>query len=313
MFGAGGLTLSRMGSSRVQEAASKGALVVRAPELGTVAVTGRDRQSWLNGLVTSDLARLGPGMASYGLVLVKVGRIVSDVWIVPAGERMLVGSPRDRVAALGEHLERYLMMEDAAHADASGEFSWLFVHGPRAVELAHMVAPAHAGFEGAVDTTGLGGSVLAVPVVAADDAVRDLVARGATEGSRDDWEALRVERHLPRFGVDYGEKNYPQEASLEKIAVSFNKGCYLGQEVVCRLEMRGHVIKKLVPVRLESGEPPGAGAEVHSLEGKTVGTVSSAAAGDEGPLALAMVRIDFAGPGTKLDVGGRPAVVLGPR
>src|SRR4029453_11207955 len=103
-----------MGSSRAREAASTGALVVRAPELGTIAVTGRDRQSWLNGLVTSDLGRLGPGVASYGFVLVKVGRIVSDAWIVPAGDRMLVGAPRDRVAVLREHLERYLMMEDAA-------------------------------------------------------------------------------------------------------------------------------------------------------------------------------------------------------
>jgi folate-binding protein YgfZ len=313
MFGRRGLTLSGMGSSRVREAASHGALVVRAPELGTVAVAGRDRQSWLNGLVTSDLARLEVGAASYGLVLVKVGRIVSDAWIVPAGERMLVGVPRERVAVLREHLERYLMMEDAAHADASDELGWVFVHGPRAAELAKVVGAAHGGYGGAVDTTGLGGGVLAVPVGKVDGLVRDLVERGAVEASQAEWEALRVERFLPRFGVDFGEKNYPQEASLEKVAVSFNKGCYLGQEVVCRLEMRGHVIKKIVPVRLEGGEPPGSGAEVRSAEGKAVGTVSSAVAGDEGPLALAMVRIDFAEPGTKLDVGGRPALVLGPR
>jgi folate-binding protein YgfZ len=302
-----------MGSSRAREAASKGALVVRAPELGTVAVTGRDRQSWLNGLVTSDLGRLEPGAASYGLVLVKVGRIVSDVWIVPAGERMLVGAPRERVGLLREHLERYLMMEDAAHADASGEFSWVFVHGPRSAELVRDVPPSHEGFGGVVDTTGLGGGVIVVPSARVDAAVRDVVERGAVEGSQDEWEALRVERFLPRFGVDFGEKNYPQEASLEKVAVSFSKGCYLGQEVVCRLEMRGHVIKKIVPVRLEGGEPPGPGAEIRSAEGKPVGAVSSAAASEEGPLALAMVRIDFAEPGTKLDVGGRQAVVLGLR
>ena len=313
MFRARGLTLCRMGSSPVLEAASQGALVVRAPELGTVAVTGRDRQSWLNGLVTSDLSRLESGVASYGLALVKVKRIVSDVWIVPAGERMLVGAPRVRIGVLREHLEKYLMMEDASHADASDEFAWMLLHGPMAAELARTVPAAHAGYGGAVDTTGLGGGVLVVPAANVDALVRDLVERGAVEGSQADWDALRVSRFLPRFGVDFGEKNYPQEASLEKIAVSFNKGCYLGQEVVCRLEMRGHVIKKIVPVRLEGGELPGSGAEVRSTEGKAVGTVSSAAAGDGGPLALAMVRIDFAEPGTKLDVAGRPAVVLGPR
>jgi folate-binding protein YgfZ len=302
-----------MGSSPALAAASRGALVVRAPQLGTVAVTGRDRQSWLNGLVTSDLSRLAPGTASYGLVLVKVGRIVSDAWMVPAGERMLVGVPRERVAILREHLERYLMMEDAVHEDASADLAWVFLHGPRAAELARAVPVEHGGHGGEVDTTGLGGGVIVVPAAKADGLVRDLVERGALEGSERDWDALRVERFLPRFGVDFGEKNYPQEASLEKIAVSFNKGCYLGQEVVCRLEMRGHVIKKIVPVRLEGGEAPAPGAEVHTAEGKNVGTVSSAANVEDGPLALAMVRIDFAEPGTKLDVGGRQAVVLGPR
>src|SRR5262249_41019701 len=131
MFGRSSLNLCRMARSPAHQAASRGALVVRAPELGTIAVTGRDRQSWLNGLVTSDLAQLAPGTASYGLVLVKVGRIVSDVWVVPAGERLLVGAPRDRVGALREHFERYLMMEDATHADASGELGWVFAHGPR--------------------------------------------------------------------------------------------------------------------------------------------------------------------------------------
>jgi folate-binding protein YgfZ len=301
--------------TRVLDAASRGALVVRAPELGTIAVTGKDRQSWLNGLITSDLGRLEPGLGSYGLVLVKVGRIVSDAWIVPADERLLVGAPRDRIGALRDHLERYLMMEDAAHADASGEFAWVFVHGPRAAELVEIVPSAHAAFGGVVDATGLGGGVIAVPAAHENALVSDLLGRGddVVEASREEWEALRVTRFLPRFGVDFGEKNYPQEASLEKIAVSFNKGCYLGQEVVCRLEMRGHVVKKVVPVRLERAEPPGAGAEVKSLEGKSVGTVSSAAAAGDGALALAMVRIDFAEPGTKLDVAGREAVVLAPR
>jgi folate-binding protein YgfZ len=118
---------------------------------------------------------------------------------------------------------------------------------------------------------------------------------------------------LPRFGVDFGEKNYPQEASLEKIAVSFSKGCYLGQEVVCRLEMRGHVIKKIVPVGLTTGDPPALGAEVKSTEGKVVGSVSSATTTEAGSVALAMVRVDFTEPGTKLDVGGREATVLAPR
>src|SRR5437868_7026055 len=160
MFGSAGLTLCGMAFSSAFDAATRGALVVRAPELGTVAVTGKDRLTWLNGLVTSDVARLEPGVASYGLILVKVGRIVSDVWIVPAGERLLIGAPRDRIGALREHFEKYLMMEDASHADATGELAWVFLHGPKAAELANVAAPLHGGFGGAVDTTGLGGGVV---------------------------------------------------------------------------------------------------------------------------------------------------------
>jgi folate-binding protein YgfZ len=205
------------------------------------------------------------------------------------------------------------MMEDATHADVSGEFAWVLAHGPSAAELARSLPGPRGGFGGTVDTTGLGGGVMVVPAGEVDALVADAARRGAVEASQSEWEALRVQRFLPRFGVDFGDKNYPQEASLEKIAVSFSKGCYLGQEVVCRLEMRGHVIKKLVPVRLEGSDLPGAGAEVRTAEGKSVGTVSSAAFAEDGPLALAMLRIDFASPGTKLEVGGRQAVVLGPR
>jgi len=282
-----------------------------AGELGTIAVTGRDRQSWLNGLVTSDLTKLAPGLASYGLALVKVGRIISDMWVVPAGDRLLAAVPRQRIAILREHLEKYLMMEDASHADVSDELGWVFAHGPGAAELVRTVPALHGGFGGVFDATGAGDGVMVCPAANVDALVADLVGNdGVVEGAADDWESFRVQRFVPRFGVDFGEKNYPQEASIEKWAVSFNKGCYLGQEVVCRLEMRGHVTKKIVPVRLDPGEPPGAGAEVRSVEGKTVGSVSSAASADGGPMALAMVRIDFAEPGTKLDVGGRQAIVL---
>ena len=103
-----------------------------------------------------------------------------------------------------------------------------------------------------------------------DDLLAELVKRGPAVElvSEEDWEALRVRRFEPRFGVDFADKNYPQEAALEKTAVSFNKGCLPRQEVVCRLEMRGHVIKKIVPVRLAGDDAPVAGTEVRSPKGR---------------------------------------------
>jgi folate-binding protein YgfZ len=299
-------------SREVREAATTGALLVQAPHLGTIEVTGPDRQSWLNGLVTSDVAKLVPGRVSYGLVLVKIGRIVSDVYVLPAGDRLLVAGQRDRIALLEEHFEKYLIMEDAAHRDASSEYAWIFAQGPRATEVAAAAAAMSGVAAGTVDLQGAPDGVIAVAIARQAEVTADLVAKfpDVVRGSEDDAEQLRIRRFLPRWGVDFGEKNYPQEAALEKIAVSFNKGCYLGQEVVCRLEMRGHVIKKIVPLRI-AGEPPAHGAEVRSTDGKVLGSVSSAVRDDAGAVGLAMVRIDFAEPGTKLDVGGREATVLG--
>jgi len=304
-----------MMSDKAAEAVRSGALLVRAPELGTIAAAGSERQSWLNGLVTSDLARRAPGDASYGLVLVKVGRILADAWVVEANERLLLGVVRERVAVVRDHLEKYLMMEDASHADVSAEYAWGFVHGPRAAELVREVPPRHGGFGGALAISGLGDGVFAVPAASFEAVLAEMTGRGPeiVVGSGDDREAFRIERYLPRFGMDFGDKTYPQEAALEKIAVSFTKGCYLGQEVVCRLEMRGHVIKKIVPLRVAGSDPPAHGTEVHSAEGKVLGNVTSATAAGEDAIALAMVRIDFTEPGRELSVAGRKATVLEPR
>jgi len=295
-----------------QEAASRGALLVEAPHLGTIAVGGPDRQSWLNGLLTSDVAKLERGQASYGLVLVKIGRIVSDVFVLHADDRLLVAGQRDRMALLEDHFEKYLIMEDATHEDVSGAYGWAFAHGPSAAEVAASAAAMPGVYAGTVELQGPADGVIVAPAERLSAVLGDLMAKHphTALGTAADAEALRVRRFLPRFGIDFGEKNYPQEAALEKIAVSFSKGCYLGQEVVCRLEMRGHVVKKIVPVRF-AGDPPAQGAEVRSIEGKVLGTVSSAVTDESGSVGLAMVRIDSAEPGTKLDVGGREATVLG--
>ena len=126
-------------------------------------------------------------------------------------------------------------------------------------------------------------------------------------------EAVRVARGLPRFGVDYNETHYPQEALLEKTHVAFDKGCYLGQEVVCMLELRGHVKRKLALVTVGSTAP--AGTPVASLEGVPVGEVHGAAthACEAGKtLAFVMVKVAFAELGRELRVGDQLALVVAP-
>ncbi|MDP9152281.1 MAG: folate-binding protein YgfZ, partial [Myxococcota bacterium] len=127
---------------------------------------------------------------------------------------------------------------------------------------------------------------------------------------------------VPRFGADFDDQTYPQEASLETTAVSFDKGCYLGQEVVCMLEMRGHVKRKLVSVVIDAAEPPPAGADVHGQggasaagndgAGEVIGKVTSAAAspGLGKIVGLAMMKRAHSVPGTRITVAGASAKVV---
>ena len=292
---------------RQMEAARSGALAVAAPELSALVVTGTDRVTWLNGLVTCDLAKRSTGDAVYGLHVEKKGRIVSDLYVVLDADRVVVALPANVAEAVRTSLDHYLVMEDAELAAA--DFDVWFVHGPRSNVVVEAARSA-GGVGGLLDRTGLGGAVVLAPPEARD-AVRGALEATATLGDAAGWEALRLERGVPAFGVDFDGASYAQEAGLEKTAVSFSKGCYLGQEVVCMLEMRGHVKKKLASIVMD-GAPPARGADVADAEGAKVGDVTSAIAS---PLlgrtvGLAMVKRASADVGTSLSIGGRPALVV---
>jgi folate-binding protein YgfZ len=292
---------------RQMEAARAGALAVAAPELSALVVTGGDRVTWLNGLVTCELAKRATGDAIYGLHVEKKGRIVSDLYVVLDTERVVVALPANVTEAVRASLDHYLVMEDAELT--TGDFAVWFVHGPRASDVLAAVR-AVGGVGGLLDRTGLGGAVvLASPETR--DGVRAALDSSATIGDAAGWEALRLERGVPSFGVDFDGASYAQEAGLEKTAVSFSKGCYLGQEVVCMLEMRGHVKKKLASIVLD-GAPPVRGSDVADVSGVKVGDVTSAITS---PLlgrsvALAMVKRASAEAGTSLTIDGRTATVV---
>jgi tRNA-modifying protein YgfZ len=302
------------------DAARRTVLAVRAGGLAALIVTGKDRISWLNGLVTCDLIKWGEAGSSerearYGLVVTRSGRVLADPILFDDGERAAVVVPVELVSRLREHLEHYLVMEDAEVAPASdGVEPWL-IHGPRSAEV--LAAARGAGASGgAYDRTGLGGALVLAPVdraAAVRAAIEGAVAAsGGLVGDGAGWEALRLECGVARFGVDFDEKTYPQEASLEKAAVSFDKGCYLGQEVVCMLEMRGHVKRKLVSLVFDGPEAPLAGAAVADEAGASVGELTSAALSPTlgVPVGLAMVKRAQALAGSRVVVGGAHAKVV---
>ncbi|HVK65347.1 MAG TPA: glycine cleavage T C-terminal barrel domain-containing protein [Polyangium sp.] len=298
----------------LRRALAEGALLLRAPELGTLSIRGKDRQTWLNGMITCDLAPLKAGQGAYGFVVAKTGKILAELRILIDDDRILVGAPRDRIALLVEHFDHYVIMEDVELEDASAEVAWAVAHGPGAKDLASLARAYGAIAAASADTSGKGGALFAFEPATVDVALERLERKGSAPARLVEeaaWEELRVEIGLGRWGKDFSEENYPQEASLEPLAVSFQKGCYLGQEAVFMLQMRGHVKKKLVPISIEGDAEVAASAEITDATGKVIGAVTSVAKGPEAGrvLALGYVKYKHATKGTAISVSGRPAVV----
>lgn len=264
-------------------------VLVPRSDLAVIVVRGADRKTWLNGLVTCDLAKAVPGRASYGLATSLKGRVLADVLVVVDAEALRVVVPAARRESLMATLDKHLVMEDVELEPGTDLVA--IAHGPEWRRLAR---------EGVTvveyDELGFGGAL----VLAASFDALDVPRMDASE-----WDALRVERGVPRFGVDFDETTYPQEATLEKRAVAFDKGCYLGQEVVCMLELRGHVKRKLARVAIEGTALPAKGAVVTDDSGAEVGSITSAAIGPENGqiVGLAMLKLAKTEPGTSLRIG----------
>ena len=299
------------------EAARRTVLAICRGDLSTLTIRGQDRVAWVNGLFTCDLLKRAPDRALYGLAVGRSGRVLSDATIVvdDVSGRVLVAVPRGVAPTLRGHLEHYLVMEDAEIAPLVDEFGAWALHGPRAGAVLDAACRAGA-VGGTIDPTGLGGAFVLAPGERSkqvNDAIERSVADlGGTVGDDAGWEALRLERAVPRFGLDFDEKTYPQEASLERAAVSFDKGCYLGQEVVCMLEMRGHVKRRLVSLVIESGDPPARGLVVTDEGAAPVGEVTTAASSPtlEKPVAFAMLKRAWAEAGKRVLVAGVKAEVV---
>lgn len=295
-------------------AARDSALVV-AGAFSTLVITGDDRLTWLNGLVTCDLAKKAPGDAVYGLVVARNGRVLADVLVFIDEARLILAVPAAAAETLRAHFEHYLVMEDAQVDPGSATFETWMVHGPRSFELLAKARSA-GGIGAPIDRTGLGGVIVFADADHAEEVRREL-GRAAAEvggvvGDAAGWRALRLERNVAEFGEDFDDKTYPQEAGLEKAAVAFDKGCYLGQEVVCMLEMRGHVKRKLAPLVLEAAGVPLRGTGVTDLAGAVVGEVTSAALSPTlgRVIALAMLKRAQTEPASVVLVDGVRAEVV---
>jgi folate-binding protein YgfZ len=270
-------------------------LVVLQKDRGTLRVTGPEAKTWLNGLVTCDVLPVANGRGAFGLALNKQGKIQSEVEIVATPAGLLVGVSPGVDAKLAAALDKFLVMEDAELTLASEEYVWADFHGVGAAALAESAAQACSGYAAVMPFTRAGGAALVLERAALPELER-FVARTPTLSlaTDADWEAFRIEQTLGRFGVDFGDSDNPHEAALDRRAVSWSKGCYLGQEVVCMQDMRGKLKRRLVALSVESADLPAAGEPVTcaaSGNAETVGEVTSAALSPLTGKAVALARV----------------------
>jgi folate-binding protein YgfZ len=282
--------------------ARNAAVVVAGSGRDTLLVTGPDRRSWLEGLVTCELKNIEPGGGTWGLVLNRQGKIQTALWVVASAETLWLSLPAGSGAAIEAELGRMLIMEDAELSVPDVPQSWFSLHGPEAAARAASWAAKVGGASASIDFTGLGGAALVVPAAAAGDVLA--LGRGLVLDD-EAWTRLRLERGLPELGADYDGLDRPHEAALDRRAVSWSKGCYLGQEVVCMQDMRGKVKRSLRVLRLDAPveAPIASGARIVGAAGNEVGTVTSRAYSSRagGWLVMAKLQLDALAQGVRYE------------
>ena len=250
--------------------------VVRRVDRGVLAVSGADRVSWLQGLLTNDVAALKDGDSQYSAYLTPQGRMITDLHVFARGERLLLDVPLSLAASLRDKLAGLIFSEDAAVTDESARlFIWTVIRRDAFVQTVGETIP--------------------------DDFA------SLTEITMDTFDVIRIERGMPRFLVDMDDDTIPLEAGIEDRAISFSKGCYVGQEIIVRVTTRGggRVAKKLVRwVADASAEVvPLPESKILSFD-KNVGRVTSAvfSPNTDRVVGLGYVQRDFNTSGTEVTV-----------
>ena len=281
--------------------------VLSLDDRAIISVSGDDAREWLQGQLTNQFEGVEPGGSRYAFVLTLKGRTLADVYALVREDDVWLDVPATQVSALLERLDRYIIMEDV-DLEVLEDLRVLTAQGPDAGEMAEGGWPA--------DRLGVGGRQWVVPSAELEAELERLTARSRDLGggwvSDQSWRHAHILQGRPRFGVDFGDWTYPQETGLNPLAVSFNKGCYIGQETVVMLENRGKAPKVLWRWAVDAEEPPIAKTPI-SLGGTVVGEITSAAQDGDGVSALGFLKRGHEAEGPDgFVVDGAPARALGP-
>ena len=308
------------------KALTEGAGLIDCAHRTQVELRGGDRVKFLHNLCTNDIRRLADGSGCEAFLTSVQGRVQGHVLVFCQAESLVIETVPEQGPKIVAHLDKYLIREDVQLADRSEGWAEWLVAGPASESVVSSLS-AHLP-QGLLNhaPAAIAGKLVSLRRVDRAGPVGFLVS-----GRREDWavvgealreagaascsaqaaESARLEAGWPDYGRDITDDNLPQEVARDERAISFVKGCYLGQETVARIDALGHVNKTLVGVRFPPGELPEVGTELSS-GGKVVGRITSVAFSPRlgAPLALAYVRRGMNGPGTALESPRGPAEVV---
>jgi folate-binding protein YgfZ len=303
-------------------AARSGAVTIDLTGWTQVDLTGDDRARFLHNFCTNDIRSLTTGNGCEAFITSVQGKVLAHVFVYAASDRLRLIAAPDCAGAIVRHLSRYQINEDVTFADRTAERGLVLVAGPQAaIALFNLGSGAMSLAQGQNcacsigpftfmvcrnDLLGFPGFLLICPLEQIKDLRERLDAGGAGEAGRAVFEALRLEAAFPLYGIDVTDANLAQEVNRTAQAISFSKGCYLGQEPIARIDALGHVNQQLRGIRLRGGPVPSAGAEIMTAdaEPRKIGHVTSAALSyaTKQPVALGYLKRHFDTPGLEVAV-----------
>jgi folate-binding protein YgfZ len=287
----------------------EGAGYLLREERSWLAVVGADAAEYLQGQLTNDIEALGDGEGCYAALLDRKGHMQSDMRVLRLGEgEILIETEAATAAAVRSHLDTYRIGRAVELEDRNGSLATVSAIGPATARVLAADPPPAEHCHRPASVGGvpcrLIGTADGVDVLIDPDAAvalsTALEAGGATRVTPAAAEIVRVESGEPRFGAEMGPQTIPAEAGIVERAVSFSKGCYIGQETVARLHYKGRPNRHLRGLRLSAATEPGATLTLGDREVGVVGTACLSPA--FGPIALAIVRRE-AEPGAVVAVG----------
>jgi tRNA-modifying protein YgfZ len=301
------------------EALTEGAAFIDFSNRGRLCLIGNDRQAFINGQVTNNVKGLRAGQGCYAALANAKGKMTSDLNIYVLQEEILLDFEPGLADKVKERLEKFIIADDVQIVDASSSYGLLCALGPKAIERCESAGwrvpekPYEIALERdcyVAQTARLGtpGVDIFYPLNNDEFAGKKLQLEFA---ALEAFETVRIERGIPRFGVDMDENTLAPEA-LGENAISYSKGCYIGQEVIARIRTYGQVAKALRGMRFEpNAQIPKRGDKIHHAE-KEVGWITSAVFSPKHrrPVALGYVRKECNQIGARVEVNGAAAEIV---